>query len=350
MKILYLYSELMPYNIPVIKILSEKYKANLNIISWDKKKLTPYILPEINGVNFYKRSSFNFKTLKTHIRLFNPDIIYVSGWMDKLYLLAIIPYKFQGKFIITGCDTQWNGSIIQICKSIVLRVFKNLFFTHIWIPGPLQYEFAKKIGFKNKNILFNCYSADTNLFKSCSSNEKYYRNTKKRFIYVGRLEKIKGLDLLIQAWKNLHKFHKDWELVIIGSGDYEDVLANEKSIILHPFKSQDELIEEIKNAHCFILPSIYEPWALVIHEFASAGMPMICSDVCGANSMFLINKYNGFVFKSNSTVDLTNKILNFINLSYTEMEEMSSNSSHLANRITPEISAASFISILNIKS
>jgi hypothetical protein len=66
--------------------------------------------------------------------------------------------------------------------------------------------------------------------------------------------------------------------------------------------------------------------------------------------MFLINNYNGFVFKSNSTFDLTNKMLNFINLSNTEMEEMSSNSSHLANRITPEISAASFISIFNNKS
>jgi len=350
MNILYLYSELMPYNIPVLKIFTEKYSAKVNVISWDNRKLTPYITPDINGVDFFLRSSFNFKRLYTHIKEFNPDIIYVSGWMDKMYLVTLIPFKFKGKLIITGCDTQWTGSLIQVLKSLVIRVTKNLFFTHIWIPGPLQYEFAKKIGFKNKNILYNCYSADTNLFKSCSSNEKYYRSTKKRFIYVGRLEKIKGLDLLIEAWKNLYQIHKEWDLVIIGSGKYENILLNESHIILKPFTSQSELLHEIQVSHCFILPSIYEPWGLVIHEFTSAGMPIICSDACGANSMFLINNYNGFVFKSNSTVDLTNKILNFINLSNTEMEELSSNSSHLANRITPEISAASFISVLNNKS
>jgi glycosyltransferase involved in cell wall biosynthesis len=347
MNILYLYSELMPYNIPVLKIFTEKYSAKVNVISWDNRKLTPYITPDINGVDFFLRSSFNFNRLYTHIKDFNPDIIYVSGWMDKLYLLTLIPFKFKGKLIVTGCDTLWTGSLIQVLKSLVIRVTKNLFFTHIWIPGPLQYKYSSNLGFKKNNTVFNCYSADVDLFNKAILNDKYQTNIKKRFIYVGRLEKIKGLDLLVQAWKNLQEFHKDWELVIIGSGDYETVLAKEQNIILHPFKSQDELIEEIKNAHCFILPSIYEPWALVIHEFASAGMPMICSDVCGANSLFLINNYNGFVFKNNSKFDLYNKMLNFINLPNKEKQLMSSNSIKLSNRITPEISAASFISILN---
>ena len=43
MNILYLYSELMPYNIPVLKIFTEKYSAKVNVISWDNRKLTPYI-------------------------------------------------------------------------------------------------------------------------------------------------------------------------------------------------------------------------------------------------------------------------------------------------------------------
>lgn len=40
MKILYLYAEIMGYNIPVLNILSKKYNAEVTVVSW-KKKLAP---------------------------------------------------------------------------------------------------------------------------------------------------------------------------------------------------------------------------------------------------------------------------------------------------------------------
>jgi len=42
----------------------------------------------------------------------------------------------------------------------------------------------------------------------------------------------------------------------------------------------------LENSGCFILPSRYEPWALVIHEAACAGLPIICTNVCGTVDHF----------------------------------------------------------------
>lgn len=66
MKILYLYAEIMGYNIPVLNILSEKYKADVTVVSW-KKKLTSYKIETSNNrINFHFKE--DFKTLVSEKR------------------------------------------------------------------------------------------------------------------------------------------------------------------------------------------------------------------------------------------------------------------------------------------
>ena len=89
MNILYLYSELGPYNIPVIKTLVEKHEAHVYIISWDKAKLKPYTAPHLDGVTYYKRSEFSASDIVDLCVKIRPDIVYVSGWMDKGYFPAL---------------------------------------------------------------------------------------------------------------------------------------------------------------------------------------------------------------------------------------------------------------------
>ena len=347
MKILYLYSELMPYNIPVLEYYLSKYNADISVVSWDKKKVSPYVLNKIDNINFYNRSTFNLSKLISFINNFNPDIIYISGWMDKIYLFSILPYRIKGGKVVTGSDAIWTGSIKQHLISFIIKFLKKLFFTNIWIPGPEHFEFAKKLGFKNNEIIFNCYSANTPLFNNAFNLDKFADriSSKRRFIFVGRLEKVKGIENLLETWNNLSIYHNKWELIIIGSGSFENQIKEYPNIIFKPFLSQEDLIKEINSSHCFILPSTYEPWGLVIHEFVSAGMPIITSNVCGANSLFLINNFNGFVFNEHNR-SLKECMIQFMNLSVKEMEVMSKNSLQLSKRISPEISAASFISIL----
>ena len=63
MKILYLYQEVMGYTVETLKALSKR-NVDVHVIHWDHKKLTPYRIPEINNVKFYKRSSFDFREMK----------------------------------------------------------------------------------------------------------------------------------------------------------------------------------------------------------------------------------------------------------------------------------------------
>lgn len=85
--------------------------------------------------------------------------------------------------------------------------------------------------------------------------------------------------------------------MLIGNGPDYAKLKGYPDVEIKDFMPQEELAEELEKAGAFILPSVTEPWALVIHEAACAGLPILASDCCGAVSCFVKDGENGFLFK-----------------------------------------------------
>lgn len=339
----------MGYQIPVLKEYVTKYNAEVHVIHWDQKKMTPYKPPAIDNIYYYNRSEFSVKQLKEFVISNKPEIVYISGWMDKGYLAAVRLLRKIGVPVVTGIDDIWWKTLRQRFASILFPAIRKLFFSHAWVAGPYQYEFAKRLGFKNVEIIFNCLSADVEIFNSAfkESIEKKKEKYPHRFLYAGRFEPVKGVDILVQAWNNIRKQKKDWELCIIGNGSLYNYIASFSNLILMDFMQPEILANEIKKCGCFVLPSRKEQWSLVLHEFSAAGLPIICSDICGAAPVFVIPKYNGFIFESCNIYELEQKMLKIINLSDNELIIMAENSHKAGQKITPEISAASFMSVVN---
>jgi glycosyltransferase involved in cell wall biosynthesis len=102
----------------------------------------------------------------------------------------------------------------------------------------------------------------------------------KYFLFVGRLEKIKGLQDIIPAFSA----NPPAELRVVGSGDYEQTLrrlsAGCESIRFLGYKQQEELRDLYANALAVILPSIcYEVFPLVALEALREGTPLIARDL-----------------------------------------------------------------------
>jgi glycosyltransferase involved in cell wall biosynthesis len=348
MKILYLYSEIMGYQIPVLKELVRTYSAQVTVVHWDYRKLTPYTPAQMEGVTFYKRSTFDQKTLVEFVVELAPDITYVSGWQDRGYLPAVHQLKKTGVPVVVAFDDQWKGSVRQRIGSLLLRgFFKKRYFSHAWVAGPWQYEYARRMGFHKNETIFNLLCADVTIFNDAYHQRKRVAGDKypHRFLFVGRFEKIKGVDLLAEAWHSLGDQRRDWQLHFIGNGSLESHLRSQKDVTVHAFMLPDELRTNISAAGCFVLPSRGEPWGVVIHEAAAAGLPILCSDVCGAAPTFLIPGWNGFKFKAGDIGSLREQMLRIIGAEDAELHRMSECSHQLGQHITPATSAASLIAL-----
>jgi glycosyltransferase involved in cell wall biosynthesis len=135
--------------------------------------------------------------------------------------------------------------------------------------------------------------------------------------------------------------------LLIGNGPLKEKFKETNAITIKDFSSSEKLVIEAKDSSIFCLPSRKEPWGVVIHEFASAGMALLTSSACGANTEFLRHGYNGYIFKTNSKESLKNYLQKLMNASDNSIAEMGNRSHQLAQHVTPEMWATSFMSVLD---
>jgi glycosyltransferase involved in cell wall biosynthesis len=347
MNILYLYSEVMDYSFSTIQVLVKK-NYFVHMVYWDSpsQKVSLFKPTPISGVGLYKRSDMSFAKLVKLIDNLNPSIIVVSGWMDRLYVYTLFRVRLKNRQakVICAMDNQWTGTIKQKIARLlgVLGLYK-IFYDYAWIAGFDQYEFARMIGFKRSEIVFDYYSADLSKFKITNANSA--RPLTKKFLFVGRLTESKNIELLISAWDKFHKLNNDWSLTIVGHGPLNALVANASVNwieYLEPFK----LVAILSEHDVFILPSKEEHWGVVIHEAVSAGLPIISSDACGASKTFVIPGFNGFTFRSGDLEELLEAMLKISMLDEKDRLMMGENSKAMSMRITPQTSAYNILSVL----
>nr|WP_255710083.1 glycosyltransferase family 4 protein [Pontibacter harenae] len=268
--------------------------------------------------------------------------------MDKDYLS--VARKFRNNIpVVSGLDNQWQGTLKQRVASVVSKFTLHKYFSHIFAAGKPQVKFANNLGFHAEQVLTGYYSADVPYFrKYYSQNKGQKEKFPKRFIYVGRYVPEKGLLDLWDAFVQLQaEYPNDWELWCIGTGPLVEDAIQHPKIKHFGFVQPYDLGKYLSDTGVFVLPSHYEPWGVVVHEFAAAGYPLLCSTKVGAATEFLQNNVNGYLFKSGNKTELKKALLNFVKLSDLELNKMGDISAEEALRITPEIWSRRLLSLVN---
>lgn len=343
MKILFLYTELAGYFLSCVRELTERHpEAEVHVFRYPVNAEAPFDFELDHRIQFYDRRSFSDQELLEKVRALDPQLIYCSGWIDKGYLAAISGYSKRIP-VIVGLDNKWNGNLKQRLASIAFRLILKSRFTHCWIPGEPQFNYALHLGFSPQNILKGFYSADYFFFNKLYQQSRE-RKVRHRFVYSGRYVPYKWVKELCELFIEIKQEQKnDWELICLGTGPQARV---EGDSIKHLGFVQPEDLKEIMSDFCvFVLPSTFEPWGVVVHEFASAGMPLICSSEVGAATAFVKNGENGFVFKAGDRAALKSAMVQIMALSDQQLLKMGDISATLAGSITPEKWVKSLMSL-----
>lgn len=147
-----------------------------------------------------------------------------------------------------------------------------------------------------------------------------YEKRKNQFVFVGRLDKLKGIDFLLEAWKKMG--NNSPKLVICGTGPMEEwchkfISENKlKNIEMKGFVSNHKVKDIIANSNAVILPTQwYEGFPMIILEAYSVGTPVIGSDLGNVGDIIIPNK-SGWKFRINLVDSLISAIND--NMDYTE--------------------------------
>ncbi len=119
------------------------------------------------------------------------------------------------------------------------------------------------------------------------------KSNEKIVLFLGRIHKIKGVDLLVEAFSDLVNKMEDAKLVIAGPDDgflstlraqIEDLKIGGSIIFTGPLYEMDKL-EAYVDADVYVLPSVYETFPVTVLEACACGTPVIVTDRCGISDI-----------------------------------------------------------------
>ena len=330
--IVFLHSELAGYFLSCIRVLKEQIDGDVYVVHWPINPEAPFEFDFPDGIELIEKSKIS--NLVQFVDSCRPTTIVSAGWMDKDYLKVCNAFKGKCNTILT-MDNHWTGSLRQRLACVLSPFFLANKFSHAWVPGKIQKKFATKLGFKK--VLLDYYCSDVKLYASYYNRHKTEKEglLPSRFLYVGRYVEHKGIFEMWEAFSQAIGKRTDWELWCIGTGDQFDKRVVHPQIKHFGFVQPEQMEDYVKETSVFVLPSKFEPWGVVVQEYAAAGFPMIVSEDVGAVERYVQPDVNGYLFKSGDVVSLRLAFEKMMALSSDNYIKMSRESSRLGTEFTP---------------
>jgi len=282
-----------------------------------------------------------------------PSAVLVPGWYTVPALAAALWAKLHRKRSILMSETTPGDYTRVWWKELPKRLLIKSLFDYSVIGGTPHRRYLIQLGFPPDRI-GRFYDVVDNIFYQVST-ETVRRCTDRKeldlaqnyFLYVGRLAPEKNLSTLIRAFAAYRKLGGAWSLVLVGDGpDRDDLIRQSQSlgvdreIRFTGLKTTKKTIPYYAFAGCFVLPSIREPWGLVVNEAMASGLPVIVSARCGCAEDLVRPGENGYLFDPTQDGELTNRMFSISAATPTVLDAMRQKSRELIAEFSPQSWAA----------
>ncbi|MBI4723074.1 MAG: glycosyltransferase [Candidatus Stahlbacteria bacterium] len=308
---------------------------------------------------YHKKSEYLMHKI---IQSENPDIAHVHNIYHRIpfsifkvltqYNIPIVYTLHDYKLICPGHLLYTKGNACERCKlghyyNAIFYKCQNASFFRSFLVMILAY-YCKKAGIfdlidcivapskfaKNKVIGFGFSENKIVHIPHFIESEKYLPEFHPGVyaLYIGRIEKNKGVETLIKAFKSIN-----FPLKIAGNGHLKSFL--EKFCIKEGINNVEFVgsvsFEQAKELYCGALCTIvpsewYEVFGLTILESFACGKPVIASRIGGIPEI-VEDEYNGFLFNPKDVQGLIEK-LNILITNRKRAEEMGKNAYYVAKK------------------
>jgi glycosyltransferase involved in cell wall biosynthesis len=269
--------------------------------------------------------SLNNPSLIRRIKKGQFDAVWVHGWAHFSNLLAIwkagnvnIPVLLRGETNLLPKLPHWK----QVLKRALLsRLFDRI--SGFLAIGRYNAEFYSAYGVPNEKIHHVPYAVNNEFFLSCVPECRLRRLEIRHglgidddvplILFSGKLIPAKAPMDLLQSFEEVSKRHRA-ALLFVGDGtlcrDLKAYTEEKRLPNVHfaGFHNQTALPRFFCAADIFVLPSVVEPWGLVVNEAMCFGLPVIVSDQVGAGGDLVRDGENGFIYPAGQKLVLADKI------------------------------------------
>jgi len=263
------------------------------------------------------------KKFKEKIAECKLDIIHIHSPIT-IGNLALKYAKKNNIPVVATMHSQYKQDLIRMTKSktisnIVLKRIIKVFneCDECWtLNKEIARIFKEEYGYTKEPILINNATEMTPIKDKEKSNEqinkKYNLTDEKVFIFVGRINKLKNIELIVKSLKRITNIN--YKMFFVGTGQDEEYLKKliktnnlqDKIILLGRIIDREELAKLYARSDLQLFPSLYDTNSLVQIEAASQNTPTLFVKNA-ATACNIIDGVNGYIAE-NKTIDYAKKI------------------------------------------
>ncbi|MCX6291608.1 MAG: glycosyltransferase family 4 protein [Bacteroidetes bacterium] len=267
-----------------------------------------------------EKTYFTYKGLVKAINREKPDAIIVGGYSVVTIRLWLRSLFRKTRYIIWSGSVHREGYYDSRIRRIIRKIVTGRAVAFI-AYGSKAKEYLVDLGAEEKEIFIARNTVDTKFFqtrtdeiRSQSAGDGTFR-----FTYVGFITLRKNLMQLMEAVKLLAEKRKDFVLDLVGEGNDKPVFEAfikknglEEMVNFIGFVQKSEVPVYLARSSCFIFPSEYDIWGLVVNEAMAAALPCISSKKSGVTVDLVKDGETGFAVDFSDTakvVEVMNHLL-----------------------------------------
>lgn len=307
-----------------MKVIGVEYSENSTTYAWEKatsrdfERITLFPAENWEEISPLRR----LRVLMACLMRIKAKHVFLINYAFADTFAAAIALRLMGKFpyIMMGSKFSDKNRILS------REAFKRfLFIPYVGgiTSGASHAKYLEFLGVGTNKFRAGLDTLSVKRVRACSGSDPApggYEYDRRHFTIVARMIPEKDIPTAIHAYARYRDLSVERglparDLVLCGDGPdrslIEDMVREKKlrSVIFLGFSNEKEVCETLASTLALILPSISETWGLVINEAVAMGVPVLCSDVCGACDDLVRAGINGYSFAPGEAEGLSNLML-----------------------------------------
>ncbi len=273
---------------------------------WEPEHDHYALAPKIHriSIDFWRKSRTPQQYIADHVRLlfrirktiqaFSPDVVISFIDLINIIMIATLAGTNIPLVISERIDPRYHA--ISCLRSFARRM-SYPFSSTLVVQTDSVVGWAKKIVPVSKiEVIPNCVRNMPGKGDSSASEVP----DGPFILAVGRLDRQKGYDVLIQAFAQVKKTHVQWNLVILGEGpERSNLWRLTEDLGIHDAVSMPGVVKEpaewMYKADLFVLPSRYEGFPNALLEAMACGCAVIAADCPSGPAEIIRHGVNGLL-------------------------------------------------------
>ncbi len=201
-----------------------------------------------------------------------------------LYLVAPHPLKGYERVLMKGFTFPTPAKLIYYFSQKLSIFLIRCYADRVLVFNDYDKKFLVERGILSGKIAVVSGGVDIGYVSGIRGD----KNLQYDACFLGRLQPQKGIFDLIEIWKEVCRKRKDAKLALIGGGSkrmYGKLKSKireknlQANIDVLGFLEEDKIFKILKSSKCFLCPSRYESWGIVMVEAMACGLPVVAYDL-----------------------------------------------------------------------